>query len=241
MGFPVNSSGHYDTEFLPRERRHKPAVVMVGDSFSASFVPHRYHFTTVAERALADANADANVDAAAAAADVYNLGIAATGPREYAYLLATQGMALQPDAVVINLFAGNDVAEIAISRTPGRWLRTWFDHDNVRLFTVPSRLMKISSERNRGGAVPPSGGVERLLATEAEITTAYPWLFDHRLETGTFSAEAYLRIVRERIPVACAPTSMRLAQLFDGPLRGLGDGSADRRKHRRRQRRGGCS
>ena len=42
-----------------------PLAVTIGDSFSASIVPHVYHFTTVAERALTLGPIIANIGVAA--------------------------------------------------------------------------------------------------------------------------------------------------------------------------------
>lgn len=40
FSFPINSGGHYDTEFLPPAERSLPLVVCIGDSFSYGVVPH---------------------------------------------------------------------------------------------------------------------------------------------------------------------------------------------------------
>src|SRR5205823_14772742 len=51
-GIAWNRWGEFDAE--PRAKQPGEClVVTIGDSFSVGVVPHRFHFTTVAERALA--------------------------------------------------------------------------------------------------------------------------------------------------------------------------------------------
>ncbi|MGC6486054.1 MAG: hypothetical protein ACON4Z_00275 [Planctomycetota bacterium] len=199
MGFMTNSTGHYDVEFVPRAARARRTIAMIGDSFSASYVPHRYHFTTVAEAALGDT-------------EVYNFGIPGIGPPEYLHLLQQQALPLEPDAVVISVFCGNDLA----IRPPGAASRvwSWFDRDQVRLLTVPSRLAALLGADASSPATPAGGAAAGLLETEAELLAAYPWLFDHALETGTFSEDAYLSLVRDRLRFACVAEHPRTEALL---------------------------
>ncbi|MBK6508391.1 MAG: SGNH/GDSL hydrolase family protein [Haliea sp.] len=90
FSFPINSSGHYDTDFLPPSERSLPLVVTIGDSFSYGVVPHYYHYTTVAEREFPGA-------------EVYNIGFPGTNPVDYLYHLVEEALPLQPDLVVIAL------------------------------------------------------------------------------------------------------------------------------------------
>jgi hypothetical protein len=200
MGFPLNALGHYDSEFAGRAQREGKAVAMIGDSFAASFVPHRYHYTTVAERGLDGI-------------DIYNFGVPAIGPEEYLHLLIHQVLPIDPDAVVIGLFTGNDLENVRVDRH-GAWLWSWFDRGQVRLFVVPARIAKLAAERARGGARSPAAAVTGLLNTEQELVAAYPWLIDWRLERGSYSEQAYVELARERALVPCAPEPRRLRELF---------------------------
>lgn len=200
MGFLTNSLGHYDVEFVPRAERDKRTIAMIGDSFSASFVPHRYHFTTVAERALGDT-------------EIYNFGIPGIGPPEYLHLLQQQAMPLEPDAVVISVFCGNDLAIRPPRAANALW--SWFDRAQVRLCTIPTRLAMLWSADATSPAIPHARATGGLLVTEAEQVDAYPWLFDHTLEPGTFSQEAYLSLVRERLSYACQAEQPPVGVLLD--------------------------
>ena len=200
MGFLTNSRGHYDVEFVSRAARRGRTIAMIGDSFSASFVPHRYHFTTVAERALGDT-------------EIYNFGIPGIGPPEYLHLLQQQALPLEPDAVVISVFCGNDLAIRPPRAANALW--SWFDRAQVRLCTVPTRLAKLWNADATSPALSHAGATGGLLATEAELLDAYPWLFDHTLEPGTFSPDAYVSLVRERLSYACQVEQPPVGLLLD--------------------------
>jgi len=200
MGFPTNSLGHYDVEFVPRAERRGRTIAMIGDSFSASYVPHRYHFTTVAEAALGDT-------------EIYNFGVPGIGPPEYLHLLQQQALPLEPDAVVISVFCGNDLAIRPPRAANALW--SWFDRAQVRLCTVPARLAKLLGADATSPATSRAGEAGGLLATEAALLDAYPWLFDHTLEPGTFSEDAYLSLVGERLEYACQAEHPPIDVLLD--------------------------
>ena len=168
-GFPVNRDGYVDEE--PGRRRRKHLVVCVGDSFSTGVVPHAYHYTTVAERALGDC-------------EIYNLGVPSIGLPEYAWLVAEQAMPMLPDAIVIGLYIGNDVH-------PGQSgvLRYLFDRDNLLLYQVPHRLARVA----RGRAVDNAPVTEGPLPVE-ELPRRFPWLEDPLQEPPSHTREAFLEI-----------------------------------------------
>lgn len=186
MGFTVNSGGHYDTEFLPRaERDGRHLVVTVGDSFSASVVPHYWHFTTVCERLLEGV-------------EVYNFGIAACGPHDYLEWVRRDVRDLQPDAIVVNLFLGNDLQdanspEDVVARRP------WLHHTNLLVWLLPTRIVKLRQAR-----LSPAQKERRMerrgvaMTPPEELVQQIPWLFDPTLEPGIFSEEKFLEIERQR-------------------------------------------
>lgn len=178
LGFRTNSGGHYDTEFGPRTPG-RLRVVCVGDSFSASTVPHLFHYTTVAEELLGGA-------------EVLNLGVGGIGPPEYALLVGGEGRALDPDVFVVALFVGNDV--FFYDRGENAYaagLRAWLDADQVFVRTLPARWRALARERERGGAAGPTG-TEVVLESRADVLAAFPWLADTSLEQPGFSPEAFV-------------------------------------------------
>ena len=105
FSFPINSGGHYDTEYLPRSERTLPLVVTIGDSFSYGVVPHYYHYTTVAEREFPGA-------------EIYNIGFPGTNPADYLYHLVEEALPLEPDLIIISLYVGNDIIAEAPPAAP---------------------------------------------------------------------------------------------------------------------------
>lgn len=210
LGFPCNSGGHYDDEFVKR-KPGEHLVVTIGDSFSLGIVPHDYHFTTVCERILG--------------IPVDNMGIASTGPPEYLTMLVDEALPLDPDLVVIDVFVGNDL--VLGRRSSNRWLeraRPWLDRDSVLVWLVPARLAKISEERRRSGREGPlaeaPGADSSRSRMEDPATTLWnlPWLADPMLERATFSEDGYRQLEIGRVRQNCTAGPAVLADCL-GALR----------------------
>ncbi len=194
-GYPVNSRGCLDEEFL-RGTPAAPVVATLGDSFSASIVPHWFHFTTVAERALPGVR-------------VHNVGMAAIGPREYEHLLHTEVLALEPRSVVVALFIGNDLtAPMAAAAEAGSPLRSWLDRDQVLLLRVP-RLLAGRDPAPRP-AVTLAGGQP----DQADLLRLYPWLDDPMQEVEGMKPAQYQRLEVHRALGACGPVPPPWPELF---------------------------
>jgi hypothetical protein len=160
LGFPANSQGFYDDEFVK-----KPAggclVTAIGDSFTLGAVPHDWHFASVAERAL-----DCPIDA---------FGVGAVGPEEYLLMEKNDALPLDPDVVLIDVFVGNDLVENLRGRDHFRnGLRSWLDRDNLLSYAVPKRLVSLARHRAAHATTPAS---QRTLSRD-ETLAAYPWLAD---------------------------------------------------------------
>ncbi len=207
-GFPVNSGGHYDEEFLPKARGRR-LVVCIGDSFSAGVVHHNFHFTTVAERRLAGVTID-------------NMGLPAIDLPHYQLLLEREALPLRPDAVVVNLFVGNDLSWPLPAPEGVSSLAGWFNASNLMVLEVPRRLLILSRQgrrarqalEDRGG----HGGEADILRTREEILERYPWYDDPLAEPPTLDRETYLTIERRRAAQLCVDQprngfALRLARL----------------------------
>jgi hypothetical protein len=182
FGFPTNELGFYDDPFAPPGPARRPTAAVIGDSFSASFVPHAFHYTTVAERELGNV-------------DVWNIGWPALSPADYRTLLATVILPLRPDVVIVSVFLGNDLLETSPWTTSDRWLADWFDRGNVLLLQVPRRLWQVAR-----GLEHEAGAAARL----GDLAAAQRWLSDPSQEPGTFRPEDYLHLEVERAETACA-------------------------------------
>jgi len=182
FGFACNSRGFFDEEFSRPEGRTRRAVAVIGDSFSASTVPHPFHYTTVCERALGDV-------------DVWNVGWSYLGPDEYLRLLEREVLPLRPDAVVVAIYLGNDVTDVRAWNLLDRVLAAAFDRGSVLLFEIPRRLLLLANERRRGAGRPP----EPARGTDpAALREALPWIDDVALEPPAFSEPAYERMLVQK-------------------------------------------
>jgi hypothetical protein len=175
LGFPVNESGYYDDPFV-RKPSGGCLVTAIGDSFTLGVVPHDWHFTSVAERALG-----CPIDA---------FGVGAVGPEEYLLMERDEALALDPDLVLIDVFVGNDLVENLRGRDAFRnGLRRWLDRDNLLTWVVPRRLWAIARHRDRAAA---ARSPARALSRE-ETLAAYPWIDDPLKEQPTATHDWYVK------------------------------------------------
>ncbi len=191
-GFPCNSKSHYDEEFAPA----KHTVVSIGDSFSMGVVPHAFHFSTVCERELTTELDDVAV---------HNLGHAGIGPGGYLWLLEHEGLALDPDVILVNLFIGNDLMESLRWNNPQGFFRAMCDRRNALSYQVPLRLMKSMQEeqamRQAGqhyGLLQGESLLTEASGDQAALRAAMPWLDDPTLEEGNITAPEFMRIEQAR-------------------------------------------
>ena len=184
FGFPANSRGYYDVEL--QDVAYDKLVVAIGDSFSQGVVPHHYHFTTIAERRLPGVQ-------------IYNVGIGGIDPPEYLHLLRTEVLPLDPDAIVIDLFLGNDLT-FDMARPEESFIRSWLAIENVLLIQAPRRWIRLREITSTSGNVLEAGNAEGVLEQRPDILVQhFPWLRDPSLEEATFSAERYYPMKLERI------------------------------------------
>ena len=181
FGFPMNSGGHYDTEFVRRSANANRIVVSIGDSFSYGSVPHAYHFTTVAERALRGI-------------DVYNMGYSGIGVGDYLYLLQHEALPMQPDLVLINIFVGNDVTDRPISPGPSRW----YDAESYLLAIVWYRVQAM-----RRADMKDVGRGESVEGVGRDLIAQYPWLTNPLVEPPSLTKEVFLDIQGRSADAIC--------------------------------------
>ncbi len=96
-----NSQGFRDRERTAEKTGPGPRVIVLGDSFVWGIgVSYDETFTTVLEQALQQTYPGV---------EVINLGVPGFEPDHYFHLLRHYGIGLQPDAVVLALYVGNDI------------------------------------------------------------------------------------------------------------------------------------
>ena len=99
--FKLNSLGFKDTEFS-QQKHSRFRIAAIGDSFSYGVVPYKDNYLTLLESQLKGQGIDA---------EVCNLGIPSTGPKDYLAVLEQEGLRLHPDMVLLSFFIGNDFSE----------------------------------------------------------------------------------------------------------------------------------
>lgn len=136
MDIKVNSHGFKDTEFGPK-KSDIYRVIALGDSFAYGNVPYRNNYLTLLENNLSETGP----------AEVLNMGIPGTGPRDYLALLIREGLSLSPDAVLVTFFIGNDILQGASKEENGGFLARSFLWSTIRYLawirpfveTIPER------------------------------------------------------------------------------------------------------
>jgi hypothetical protein len=201
FGFACNERGFYDEPFA-RRGAGELCIASIGDSFNVGAVPHAWHYTSVCEERLG-----LRVD---------NIGVAGIGPPEYHHLLVEEALPLDPSAIVVSVFVGNDLDYAEPSAGPLRGhLRSWFDRQQVFVAVVPRRIARKRGERALGDVarIESSGGAPRAGADRASLLASLPWLADPMLEQPSLSPQAFLRLETSRARAVCAgePPALRAA------------------------------
>ncbi|HBQ97110.1 MULTISPECIES: SGNH/GDSL hydrolase family protein [unclassified Roseofilum] len=97
--FRLNSQGFKDVEFQVEKAPNTFRILGIGDSFAYGVVPYNYNYYTRLEEKLKQR--DDRVE-------IINMGIPNLSPKDYLALLVTEGLALNPDRVILSFFIGND-------------------------------------------------------------------------------------------------------------------------------------
>jgi hypothetical protein len=202
FGFPTNRGGYHDEEFSPGGSGAFVAAVLA-DSFGVGIVPWHSNFVTVAEEILRR-----ELETRFERVSLHNFGIPGVGMYEYAWLLDAEVLPLEPDLVVLAVFAGNDVhLDLPVGVVPPRERRSllrWL------AFGVPRRLWLAA--REAPAPVPEPDG--------APADRAPRHLRDPTRERATFSRWAFRNIELQRVEV-CNAESREVDAAYAAFFRGL--------------------
>jgi hypothetical protein len=209
--FRLNSKGFRDQEFSPKDGS-RFRIIAVGDSFAFGIVPYQYNFLTVLEERLNQR----------LPTEIYNLGIPAIGPKDYLSVLVHEGLALQPDLVLVSFFVGNDFRDARVTA------RKWWEYSYVAsLFRYVHVLFKhtmkppmaIDTAANAGPAyddAAPTFTAERYLAIQTENAKIFRRgheRFPEMLNAAVHYLEEFKRVCdAHRIPLIAviAPDEMQV-------------------------------
>lgn len=100
--FYLNSQGFKDVEFPETKSPETFRIIALGDSFAFGVIPYQHNYLTLLEEGMQ--NQGKNIE-------VLNMGIPGLGPRDYLSLVVNEGLALEPDMVLLSFFIGNDFLE----------------------------------------------------------------------------------------------------------------------------------
>ena len=131
FGFPFNSDGFFDTEFIRPKPDDVFRVLVLGDSFGVGTVPHTHHYLTLLEQQLEGLEPGMQIE-------VCNLGMSRTAPQHYLSLLNQIGDSLEPDLVMVGFFLGND---FQIDAVEDSFSSPW---DSLMAYRVPVRFYRMA-------------------------------------------------------------------------------------------------
>lgn len=111
-GFALNDRGFMDLPVLA-DKGDGFRIVALGDSFAFGVVPYPSNYLTLLEKRL---------DRPRRPVEVVNMGIPKISPVEERTVLLREGLALDPDLVLLSVFVGNDFLEVLGSSSRDRGL-----------------------------------------------------------------------------------------------------------------------
>ena len=180
FGFPFNSDGFFDTEFIRPKPDNIFRILVLGDSFGVGAVPHSHHYTTVLEEQLEGLEPGMQIE-------VCNLGMSRTAPQHYLSLLNQIGESLEPDLIMVGFFLGND---FQIDAVEDSFASPW---DSLMTYRIPIRFYRMSQANAEFVSWAPKD--------EKPKQTVPKYINDWRLEKPTMPEEMYVRIQANRAQV----------------------------------------
>ena len=163
--FKLNSQGFKDIEYSKNKSKDTYRIIGLGDSFAFGVVPYKYNYLTLIENKLNQENNQK--------IELINMGISGIGPKDYLALLVNEGLALNPDMVLLSFYLGNDFLDNSISGKNRRILK---DNDSYVVSFFRS-LIEIHSKYQ--------GNI-------------YHQNAEYRDDMPTFSDDVYLQMLREK-------------------------------------------
>jgi lysophospholipase L1-like esterase len=194
-GFRLNAGGFKDLAFTAERRPGTRRIVALGDSFAYGVVPYEHNFLTKLEGRLAERGASV---------EVLNMGIPGAGVHDYRDLLASEGFAWRPDAVLLCFFLGNDFDP---EPPPPRSYVFAFGQALWNLSTQPAgRLLRRPREYADDAPSFTQQAYDRVLRRRLEAFRSASLVFEERL--------ASVNGILEQVRAACAARGVELQVLL---------------------------
>lgn len=163
--FKLNSQGFKDVEYSQNKAKNTYRIIGLGDSFAFGVVPYKSNYLTLIEKKL---NQDKNQKI-----ELINMGITGIGPKDYLALLVNEGLALNPDMILLSFYIGNDFLDNSISEKNRRVLK---ENDSYVISFLQS-LIEIYGKYQ--------GNI-------------YHQNMEYEDDTPTFSDDVYLQMLKEK-------------------------------------------
>ncbi len=180
--FTFNTRGYYDTEFF-QPREGDLVIALLADSFGPGVVPYRFNFATVAEQRLNE-----TVHEQYGRIAIHNFGVSAIGMPEYAYLLESEVLAMDPRFVMLAVFVGNDIHGFRDERLRASFANWWVTVLVRRLWLLRTKEEQVANVAEIGAPKEPPG-------------SAPSFFYDVDNEVPTFSEEMFLEIQQKRFKI----------------------------------------
>lgn len=130
-GFQLNSKGFHDEEFSFKKKEGSIRILALGDSFVFGVVPYQFNFITLLEKLLKAKNPSI---------EIINMGIPSTTINDYLALLVDEGLELNPDMILLNIYIGNDIRDTEKKVVSSSYL--------IRFFTYLNAMSKFEETKN---------------------------------------------------------------------------------------------
>ena len=177
FGFPFNSEGFHDTEFIRPKPDDVYRILVLGDSFGVGAVPYSHNYLTLLEKELEGVEPGKRIE-------VCNVGMSSTAPAHYLALLNQIGDSLAPDLVMVAFFVGNDFQSNGVEKSfASRW-------DSLMIFRIPARFFRMSQAKAEYVTWEPFDKETELVVPK--------FVDDWRLEKPTMPREMFLQIQSNR-------------------------------------------
>ena len=123
-GFQLNSKGYHDEEFTVQKKDGVFRILAIGDSFTFGVVPYKDNFITLLQESLKEKNPSL---------EILNMGIPGTSVKEYLSLFVDEGLELNPDMLLLNVYIGNDILETEKKEDSNLYTVRFFKYVNAVL------------------------------------------------------------------------------------------------------------
>jgi lysophospholipase L1-like esterase len=182
----LNSMGFNDVEHTltqPTDVHYR--IAAIGDSTTFGVVPYTANYLTLLETALAE---DGPVE-------IINMGVPGTEPSDYLSILVAEGLAFEPDLVMVGFFIGNDFESTRRQPYERSYLATatYFVWTLLTAGATPQTLFQASGPTYTDDA--PTFTPERFLEIEVDRASIY-LNGDTDFNEAVAEALGYLRQIR---------------------------------------------